>query len=311
MNPGVPQPTAIHHEENRQVVSGLGNMQMLVSQTPSGSLQCLQLKGLGFIKSRLSLHLQQSTERVERSQSRRVVFTKKPFLDLYGTSSHRFAFGKVLAPPQDRCQCRQGSAKRSLVFRGQCFQLSHSSLDISHHTGQLHILNGIDSPGVVVPVGGTKGKSRLAPLGCLVEVPKKEARVGQPHVDPVVTGTPFDQRLEGRPVQRGQSLLVVADVTGPWVAELAIPDDRAIISATTDGLLTTATLAEASTACSGPLARAYAATRRIVDAAGKSSPIDIQAGLSSVQMWAQSDGSLGSSSVFKVMSISPGRLSFS
>jgi multidrug efflux pump subunit AcrA (membrane-fusion protein) len=34
------------------------------------------------------------------------------------------------------------------------------------------------------------------------------------------------QLLEGRPVQRGQVLLQVADLTGPWVLEIEVPDDR-------------------------------------------------------------------------------------
>ena len=33
--------------------------------------------------------------------------------------------------------------------------------------------------------------------------------------------------LESRPVQRGQTLLTVADLDGPWVAELHVPDHRA------------------------------------------------------------------------------------
>jgi multidrug efflux pump subunit AcrA (membrane-fusion protein) len=34
------------------------------------------------------------------------------------------------------------------------------------------------------------------------------------------------QLLEARPVQRGQTLLTVADLDGPWVLELHLPDDR-------------------------------------------------------------------------------------
>jgi multidrug efflux pump subunit AcrA (membrane-fusion protein) len=36
----------------------------------------------------------------------------------------------------------------------------------------------------------------------------------------------LDQLLADRPVQRGQSLLSVADLQGPWVAELKVPDDK-------------------------------------------------------------------------------------
>lgn len=35
-----------------------------------------------------------------------------------------------------------------------------------------------------------------------------------------------EQLLADRPVQRGQSLLSVADLDGPWVAELEVPDDK-------------------------------------------------------------------------------------
>ena len=36
----------------------------------------------------------------------------------------------------------------------------------------------------------------------------------------------IDQLLSGRPVRRGQILLSVAEVNGPWVAELQVPDDQ-------------------------------------------------------------------------------------
>jgi hypothetical protein len=36
----------------------------------------------------------------------------------------------------------------------------------------------------------------------------------------------LDQLLAARPVQRGQTLLTVADVDGPWELELTIPDDQ-------------------------------------------------------------------------------------
>ena len=34
------------------------------------------------------------------------------------------------------------------------------------------------------------------------------------------------QLLEARPVQKGQALMQVADLTGPWVLEIEVPDDR-------------------------------------------------------------------------------------
>jgi multidrug efflux pump subunit AcrA (membrane-fusion protein) len=36
----------------------------------------------------------------------------------------------------------------------------------------------------------------------------------------------LEQLLQARPVERGQSLLTVADLNGPWVAELRLPDHR-------------------------------------------------------------------------------------
>ena len=35
-----------------------------------------------------------------------------------------------------------------------------------------------------------------------------------------------DQLLESRPVERGQALLAVAQIDGPWVIELEVPDDN-------------------------------------------------------------------------------------
>jgi len=49
--------------------------------------------------------------------------------------------------------------------------------------------------------------------------------VRSPIAGSVVTWDP-GQLLTGRPVQRGQALLSVADVKGPWIAEIEIPDDR-------------------------------------------------------------------------------------
>jgi hypothetical protein len=36
----------------------------------------------------------------------------------------------------------------------------------------------------------------------------------------------LEQLLSDRPVQRGQSLLSVANLQGPWLAELDVPDER-------------------------------------------------------------------------------------
>ena len=36
-----------------------------------------------------------------------------------------------------------------------------------------------------------------------------------------------EQLLAARPVQRGQALLTVANVDGPWILELQVPDDEA------------------------------------------------------------------------------------
>ncbi len=42
----------------------------------------------------------------------------------------------------------------------------------------------------------------------------------------VVTTWELEQLLLNRPVQRGQQLLNIANLEGPWVAELKVPDDR-------------------------------------------------------------------------------------
>ncbi len=54
---------------------------------------------------------------------------------------------------------------------------------------------------------------------------QEKLRVASP-IDGMVLTWNLHQLLDDRPVQRGQSLLTIANLTGPWIAELEIPDDR-------------------------------------------------------------------------------------
>jgi multidrug efflux pump subunit AcrA (membrane-fusion protein) len=71
-------------------------------------------------------------------------------------------------------------------------------------------------------------KEQLASLdqqAAILRVQQEELRVRAPMKGQVLTWD-LDQLLAARPVQRGQTLLTVADVDGPWELELTIPDDQ-------------------------------------------------------------------------------------
>lgn len=56
---------------------------------------------------------------------------------------------------------------------------------------------------------------------------QEEALLVRSPIDGQVLSWNVEQMLQQRPVRRGQSLLTVADVDGPWVVELHVPDQRA------------------------------------------------------------------------------------
>jgi len=59
----------------------------------------------------------------------------------------------------------------------------------------------------------------------ILEQQQSELKVRSPMDGEVLTWN-LKQLLEARPVSRGQILMTVADLEGPWVLELRIPDDR-------------------------------------------------------------------------------------
>jgi multidrug efflux pump subunit AcrA (membrane-fusion protein) len=56
---------------------------------------------------------------------------------------------------------------------------------------------------------------------------QREALITRSPIDGQALTWKLTELLATRPVERGQSLLTVADVDGPWVVELRVPDDRA------------------------------------------------------------------------------------
>jgi hypothetical protein len=59
----------------------------------------------------------------------------------------------------------------------------------------------------------------------VLQVQRADLSVKSPLTGQVITWN-VRQSLESRPVQRGQVLLQVADLSGPWVLEVEVPDDR-------------------------------------------------------------------------------------
>src|SRR5206468_461032 len=59
----------------------------------------------------------------------------------------------------------------------------------------------------------------------VLESQREDLLVRSPLTGQVLTWN-LRQSLESRPVLRGQLLLQVADLTGPWILEAEIPDDR-------------------------------------------------------------------------------------
>ena len=59
----------------------------------------------------------------------------------------------------------------------------------------------------------------------MLEAQQAELRVSSP-IDGEVVTWDLRQLLESRPVARGQALMSVADLAGPWGLEIRVPDDR-------------------------------------------------------------------------------------
>jgi hypothetical protein len=69
-------------------------------------------------------------------------------------------------------------------------------------------------------LGGMREQQRI------LEQQKRDLVIRSP-IDGQVLSWDVKQLLEARPVERGQALLAVGDLGGPWVLELDVPDDRA------------------------------------------------------------------------------------
>jgi multidrug efflux pump subunit AcrA (membrane-fusion protein) len=67
--------------------------------------------------------------------------------------------------------------------------------------------------------------ANLAEQEGVLRVQQEELRIKSPIDGQVITWN-VRELLEARPVQRGQALLTVADLGGPWVLEIEVPDDR-------------------------------------------------------------------------------------
>jgi biotin carboxyl carrier protein/alkylated DNA nucleotide flippase Atl1 len=65
----------------------------------------------------------------------------------------------------------------------------------------------------------------LAKRGALLEAQRQALTVRSPTAGTIVTWQVAD-RLAGRPVERGESLLTVADTNGAWQLHVAVPDQR-------------------------------------------------------------------------------------
>jgi multidrug efflux pump subunit AcrA (membrane-fusion protein) len=59
----------------------------------------------------------------------------------------------------------------------------------------------------------------------VLKLQQEELQVRSPIDGQVITWN-VSELLEARPVQRGQLLLTVADLDGPWVLEIEVPDDQ-------------------------------------------------------------------------------------
>ncbi len=59
----------------------------------------------------------------------------------------------------------------------------------------------------------------------LLQEQHAKLRVYSP-INGIVLTWDLHQLLDNRPVQRGQSMMTIADLSGPWVAELEVPDDQ-------------------------------------------------------------------------------------
>jgi biotin carboxyl carrier protein len=67
--------------------------------------------------------------------------------------------------------------------------------------------------------------TNLAEQQGILRVQQEELQVKSPIDGQIITWN-VRELLESRPVQRGQALLTVADLTGPWVLEIEVPDDK-------------------------------------------------------------------------------------
>jgi multidrug efflux pump subunit AcrA (membrane-fusion protein) len=71
----------------------------------------------------------------------------------------------------------------------------------------------------------TRELESLASQQKLYELKKKDLEVRSP-IDGVIVTWQVRDRLELRPVEKGQVLVTVADKSGPWELEVHMPDDR-------------------------------------------------------------------------------------
>lgn len=99
---------------------------------------------------------------------------------------------------------------------------------------------------------------------------QKEALTVRSPIDGQIVTWQLDKLLAGRPVQRGQLLLSVADTTGPWLAELEIRDDRIghVLNQTTADRLPPATcmlISSPTARYSGNLVSLAATTRENIE----------------------------------------------
>src|SRR6185369_14750317 len=67
--------------------------------------------------------------------------------------------------------------------------------------------------------------TNLAQQQGVLRIQQEELQAKSPLDGQVITWN-VRELLEARPVQRGQSLLAVADLAGPWVLEIEVPDDH-------------------------------------------------------------------------------------
>ena len=128
-------------------------------------------------------------------------------------------------------------------------ELSSPQLDIElqqaqgeYETARKRLL-AVESALLQSNVSKDRGDDRIAQLSAeqeelikLLEGQQEKLRLLQTEVRKLVVRSPIagqvvtwdlEPLLRNRPVQRGQALMSVANLNGPWIAEIEVPDDRA------------------------------------------------------------------------------------